>query len=60
MIELLGLKGITQISCTGGEAWEGDLKMNYADISRIQKDLNWQPKVQLIDGLKTLIREEKA
>ena len=60
MIELLGLKGITRISCTGGEAWEGDLKMNYADISKAQKDLNWQPKVQLIDGLRTLIREEKT
>jgi len=60
MIELLGLKSITRISCTGGEAWEGDLKMNYADISKAQKDLNWQPKVQLIDGLRTLIGEEKA
>ena len=60
MIELLGLKGITRVSCTGGEAWEGDLKMNYSNISRIQKDLNWQPKVPLIDGLKALIREEKA
>jgi UDP-glucose 4-epimerase len=60
MIELLGLKGVTRVSCTGGEAWEGDLKMNYADISKAQKDLNWQPKVQLTDGLTTLIREEKA
>jgi UDP-glucose 4-epimerase len=60
MIELLGLKGVTRISCTGGEAWEGDLKMNYAAISKAQKDLNWQPKVQLIDGLRTLIREEKT
>ena len=60
MIELLGLKGITHISSTGGEAWEGDLKMNYADISKAQKSLNWQPKVQLIDGLRILIGEEKA
>src|SRR3990170_6608175 len=60
MIELLGLEDTTQFSCTGGEAWEGDLKMNYADISKAQKDLNWQPKVQLIDGLRTLIGEEKA
>src|SRR3990170_3949963 len=60
MIELLGLKGTTRVSCTGGEAWAGDLKMNYADISKIQKDLNWKPKVQLVDGLRTFIREEKA
>jgi len=60
MIELLGLKGTTQISCTGGEAWEGDLKMNYADISKTQRDLNWQPKVQLVDGLRRLIKYEKT
>jgi UDP-glucose 4-epimerase len=60
MIELLGLKGVTRVSCTGGEAWEGDLKMNYADISKTQKDLNWQPEVQLIDGLRTLIKDEKT
>jgi nucleoside-diphosphate-sugar epimerase len=60
MIELLGLKGITRVSCIGGEAWEGDLKMNYADISKMQKDLNWQPKVQLVDGLRRLIKYEKT
>jgi UDP-glucose 4-epimerase len=60
MIELFGLKGVTRVSCTGGEAWEGDLKMNYADISKTQKDLNWQPEVQLIDGLRTLIKDEKT
>jgi len=57
MTKLLGLKGTTRISCTGGEAWEGDLKMNCADISKAQKDLNWQPKVQLMDGLRTLIKD---
>lgn len=60
MIELLGLTGVTQVSCTGGKAWEGDMKINYADISKIQKALNWQPKVSLKDGLKAFIREEKA
>jgi len=60
MIKLLGLKGTTRISCTGGEAWEGDLKMNCADISKAQKDLNWQPKVQLMDGLRTLIKDGNA
>jgi len=59
MIKLLGLKGITRVSCTGGEAWEGDLKMNHANISKAKKDLNWQPRVRLIDGLRMMIREEK-
>ena len=60
MTKLLGLKGTTRISCTGGEAWKGDLKMNCADISKAQKDLNWQPKVQLMDGLRTLIKDGNA
>jgi UDP-glucose 4-epimerase len=59
MIELLGLKGITKVSCQGGKAWEGDMIINHADISKIQKNLNWQPQVQLIDGLRTMIDEEK-
>jgi UDP-glucose 4-epimerase len=60
VIGLLGLKGITRVSCTGGESWEGDLKINYAAISKALKILNWQPKVQLKKGLAKLIKEEKA
>jgi len=60
MIELIGLKGITRVYCTGGEAWEGDMIMNYANISKIQKDLEWKPKVQLRDGLTALIKGDKA
>jgi UDP-glucose 4-epimerase len=59
MIGLLGLKGITKVSCAGGEAWEGDMKINHANISKAKKDLNWQPRVKLIDGLRMMIREEK-
>jgi UDP-glucose 4-epimerase len=58
MIELLGLKGVTKTTCTGGQAWEGDLKINYADISKAKKDLGWQPHVKLIDGLRMMIKEE--
>jgi UDP-glucose 4-epimerase len=60
MIELIGLKGITRVYCTGGEAWEGDMIMNYANISKIKKDLEWKPKVQLRDGLTALIKGDKA
>jgi len=58
MIELLGLKNTTKIACTGGQAWEGDLKINYANISKARKDLGWQPRVNLSDGLQMMIKEE--
>lgn len=58
MIELLGLKGVTKTACTGGLAWDGDLKINYANISKAKKDLGWQPRVNLTDGLRTMIKEE--
>ena len=58
MIDLLGLKSVTKTACTGGLAWEGDLKINYANISKARKDLGWQPRVKLIDGLRMMIKEE--
>jgi UDP-glucose 4-epimerase len=58
MIELLGLKGIIKVTCAGGQAWEGDLKINYANISKVKKDMGWQPCVKLIDGLRMMIKEE--
>jgi len=58
MIELLELKSVTKTACTGGRAWEGDLKINYADISKAKKDLGWQPRVNLLDGLRMVIKEE--
>ncbi len=60
MIELLGLKGVTKTACTGGQAWEGDLRINYADISKAKEILKWQPKVKLADGLRMMINEENA
>jgi UDP-glucose 4-epimerase len=57
MIELLGLKSVTKITCKGGQAWEGDLKINYADISKAKRDLGWEPRVKLIDGLRMMIKE---
>jgi UDP-glucose 4-epimerase len=58
MIKLLGLKSVTKITCAGGQAWEGDLKINYANISKAKKDLGWQPCVKLTDGLRMMIKEE--
>ncbi len=59
MIKLLGLKD-TRVSCTGGEAWEGDMKMNFANISKIKRDLKWKPKVPIVEGLRNFIAEEKS
>ena len=30
----------------------GDVKKTYSDISRAKKDLNYEPKINLYDGLK--------
>jgi nucleoside-diphosphate-sugar epimerase len=57
MIELLGLESMTETTCTGGQAWKGDLKINYANISKAKKDLGWQPRVSLVDGLRIMIKE---
>ncbi len=54
VIELLGLEGV-EISCTGGLAWEGDMDITQADNSKAVNMLQWNPQVNLEEGLKKLI-----
>jgi UDP-glucose 4-epimerase len=57
IIGLLGLKKV-KISFMGGQAWEGDMDITQADISKAMRDLNWQPLIELEEGLKSLINQE--
>ncbi|MDH5664426.1 MAG: SDR family NAD(P)-dependent oxidoreductase [Candidatus Bathyarchaeota archaeon] len=58
MIALLNLRGVTKLSFTGGQAWEGDAKLTHADISKIVGELNWRPLVKLRDGIKNLLSQK--
>jgi UDP-glucose 4-epimerase len=58
LIEFLGLEGV-EISFTGGLAWEGDMDVTQADISKVVKELQWKPQVNLDEGLKKLISSSK-
>ncbi len=55
MIASLNMRGVTKLSFTGGQAWEGDAKLTHADISKIVAELNWRPLVKLRDGIKNLL-----
>jgi UDP-glucose 4-epimerase len=54
LIKHLGLENV-EITCTGGLAWEGDMDITQADISKAVKLLKWKPRVTLDEGLKKLI-----
>lgn len=58
ILDLLGLRRTTKLAFKGGQAWEGDAKVTHADISRIIRDLNWRPLVELKDGLRSVISPE--
>ncbi len=36
----------------------GDIKHSLADISKIKKDLNWEPTVSIVEGLKKCFNKE--
>ena len=58
IIKLLGLEGV-EISFTGGLAWEGDMDITQADISKAVNILEWRPQVSLEEGLKKLISSRR-
>ena len=39
------------------EALEGDIEKSVADISQVKKYLNWEPKIELQDGLKEILKK---
>ena len=58
IIKFLGLKGV-EISFTGGLAWEGDMDITQADISKAMSILQWRPQVSLEEGLQKLISSRR-
>jgi UDP-glucose 4-epimerase len=54
LIKLLELDNV-EISFTGGLAWEGDMDITQADISKVMSILQWKPKVNLDEGLKKMV-----
>lgn len=50
--DLLGEKDLVQVS---GEFRKGDIRHCYADISKIQRLLDWEPEISLDQGLKELL-----
>ena len=59
ILDMLSLRGVTKLTFRGGLAWEGDARLTHADISRVVKDLNWQPRVELRTGLKSILNQEE-
>ena len=58
ILNILGLSDKTVITTTN-IPWHGDIKIIWFDISKVQKTLNWHPKISLEDTLKELILERK-
>jgi UDP-glucose 4-epimerase len=58
ILNILGLSDKTIITTTN-VPWHGDIKIIWFDISKVQKTLNWHPKISLEDTLKELILERK-
>ncbi len=58
ILKILGLSDKTVITTTN-VPWQGDINTIWFDISKVQKDLKWHPKISLEDNLKELISERK-
>jgi UDP-glucose 4-epimerase len=58
ILEILGLAGKTVVTTTN-VSWQGDIDTIWFDISKAQKELQWQPQVRLEDSIKEIIRERK-
>ena len=39
------------------EALEGDIEKSHADISQAKKHFNWEPKIELQDWLKEILKK---
>lgn len=50
ILEVMGLTGITEVHYTG-KSWKGDIKTLIADISKIRRELEFEPTVRLEEGI---------
>ncbi|MBT8172194.1 SDR family NAD(P)-dependent oxidoreductase, partial [Candidatus Bathyarchaeota archaeon] len=58
IIDILGLKNVN-ITFKGGQAWAGDMDITLADNTKVVNTLQWNPQVNLKEGLKNLISSGK-
>jgi UDP-glucose 4-epimerase len=58
ILKILGLSEKTVITTTN-VPWQGDIVTIWFDITKIEKELNWHPKISLEDNLKEMILERK-
>jgi UDP-glucose 4-epimerase len=59
ILKILGLSKKTVITTTN-VPWQGDINTIWFDITKIKKELKWQPKISLEDNLKEMILERKT
>jgi UDP-glucose 4-epimerase len=59
ILKILGLTDETVLKPTN-VPWQGDIKVIWFDISKVEKILKWHPKITLEDTLKELILERKC
>jgi UDP-glucose 4-epimerase len=59
ILKILGLSDKTAITTTN-LPWQGDINTIWFDITKIKKELKWQPKISLEDNLKEMILERKT
>jgi UDP-glucose 4-epimerase len=58
ILKILGLSDKTVITTTN-VPWQGDINTIWFDISKVKRELKWQPKISFEDNLKELILERK-
>ena len=58
MLKILNMQDHTFVTTTG-VSWQGDINTIWFDISKIKKELNWNPKVSLEDSIKEVIADRK-
>ena len=58
ILKILGLTDKTVLKPTN-VPWQGDIRVIWFDISKVEKILKWHPKITLEDTLKELILERK-
>ena len=59
ILKILGLTETTVIEPTN-VPWQGDIKVIWFDINKVEKTLKWHPKISLEDNLKEMILERKT
>jgi UDP-glucose 4-epimerase len=58
MLKILNMQNKTFVTTTG-VSWQGDIDTIWFDISKIKRELSWNPKVSLEESIKEVIADRK-